>query len=78
MPAHDSAAAAILTAPLARRLPGRVPAPVLPDPALPLLPVWPTAHRELRASRRLRLVFDLLAQALVDWGDAGHSPLDRR
>ena len=57
----------ILMAPLARRLPGLV--PVLTELALPVLPVWLTAHRELRASRRLRLVFDFLAQALVDWGE---------
>jgi hypothetical protein len=29
--------------------------------------VWLTAHRELRASRRLRLVFDFLAHALAAW-----------
>ena len=58
----------IVMVPLARRLPGLV--PVLTDLALPVLPVWLTAHRELRASRRLRLVFDFLARALVDWGRA--------
>ncbi|HJL18565.1 MAG TPA: LysR family transcriptional regulator [Sandaracinaceae bacterium LLY-WYZ-13_1] len=37
---------------------------VLPD--LPPLPVaiWLTAHREVRTSRRVRVVFDLLAEAL--------------
>ena len=28
------------------------------------IPVWLVAHRELRTSRRIRLVFDLLAQEL--------------
>ena len=38
---------------------------VLPDlPALPV-PVWLTAHRELRTSRRIRVVFDLLAEGLA-------------
>jgi hypothetical protein len=34
-----------------------------------VLPVWLTAHRELRASRRLKRVFDFLAQALAAWGE---------
>lgn len=39
---------------------------VLPDlPPLPV-PVWLTTHRELRTSRRIRVVFDLLADALAD------------
>ncbi len=38
---------------------------VLPDlPSLPV-PVWLTAHRELRTSRRIRVVFDLLAEGLA-------------
>jgi DNA-binding transcriptional LysR family regulator len=41
---------------------------VLPELELPVLPVWLTAHRELRASRRLRVVFDALAEGLVAWG----------
>lgn len=37
---------------------------VLPDlPPLPV-PMWLTAHRELRTSRRIRVVFDLVAEAL--------------
>ena len=37
---------------------------VLPDlPPLPV-PVWLATHRELRTSRRIRVVFDLLAEAL--------------
>ena len=39
---------------------------VLPDfPPIPV-PVWLTTHRELRTSRRIRVVFDLLAEALAD------------
>ena len=41
--------------PLVRRL--------LPGIALPV-PVWLTSHRELRTSRRIRVVFDLLAEEL--------------
>lgn len=38
--------------------------PALPRfPGIPI-PVWLAAHRELRTSRRVRLVFDLLAEAL--------------
>jgi len=37
---------------------------VLPDlPAIPV-PVWLATHRELRTSRRIRVVFDLLAEGL--------------
>ncbi len=41
--------------------------PELTQPLLPVLPVWLTAHRELRHSRRLRVVFDFLAEALRRW-----------
>lgn len=37
---------------------------VLPDDMVPPLPVWLTAHRELRGSARLRLAFDTLAEDL--------------
>jgi DNA-binding transcriptional LysR family regulator len=37
--------------------------PVLTELAVPSLPVWLTAHRELRDTPRLRLVFDTLAAA---------------
>lgn len=57
--------------PLARRLPELV--PVLPGLALPVLPVWLTAHRALRASRRLKTVFDFLAQWLGRWGSGPQS-----
>jgi DNA-binding transcriptional LysR family regulator len=56
----------IVMVPLARRLPELV--PVLQALKLPVLPVWLTAHRELRASRRLRLVWDHLADGLRRWG----------
>jgi DNA-binding transcriptional LysR family regulator len=55
--------------PLAARQPELV--QLLEEVPLPVLPVWLTAHRELRSSRRLRLVFDFLAEALVAWGSAG-------
>jgi DNA-binding transcriptional LysR family regulator len=58
----------VVMAPLARRLPDLV--PVLPELRLPVLPVWLTAHRELRASRRLQLVFQHLATGLTAWGAA--------
>ena len=38
--------------------------PVLPDMAPIRFPVWLTTHRELHTSRRIRLVFDLLAEML--------------
>ncbi len=37
---------------------------VLPDMEPVVFPVWLTAHRELHTSRRIRLVFDLLADFL--------------
>lgn len=57
----------VVMVPLARRLPDLV--PVLPQLQLPVLPVWLTAHRALRASRRLQRVFDHLATGLRAWGD---------
>ncbi len=37
---------------------------VLPDfPSIPF-PVWLTAHRDVATSRRIRMVFDLLAECL--------------
>ena len=39
---------------------------VLPNlPAIPV-PMWLATHRELKTSRRIRVVFDLLAEALAD------------
>jgi len=38
-------------------------------------PVWLVAHRDLRTSRRVRLVFDRLAWALGDWAQ-GDRPVD--
>lgn len=40
---------------------------LLPEFAIPV-PIWLVSHRELRTSRRIRLVFDVLAEA---FGDAG-------
>ena len=59
----------VVMVPLARRSPELV--PVLPGLVLPVLPVWLTAHRELRASLRLQRVFDFLAQGLRAWGEGG-------
>jgi DNA-binding transcriptional LysR family regulator len=38
--------------------------PVLPDLAPFDVPIWLAVHRELHTSRRIRLVFDLLAEEL--------------
>ena len=40
--------------------------PVLPDMEPIRFPVWLVTHRELHTSRRIRLVFDLLAEMLSD------------
>lgn len=37
---------------------------LLPDLAIPPLPVWLTTHREIHGSARIRTVFDFLAEAL--------------
>lgn len=48
---------------LARFVPGLE--PVLPDwPGIPV-PLWLISHRELLTSRRIRIVYDFLAEALV-------------
>lgn len=39
--------------------------PVLPELVQIPLPVWLVTHREVRTSRRIRLVFDVLAEALA-------------
>ena len=39
--------------------------PVLPDwPGIPV-PLWLIAHREVQTSRRIRVIFDFLAEALA-------------
>ena len=38
--------------------------PLLPGLRIPALPVWLTVHREIRTSRRIRAVYDFLAQAV--------------
>ena len=40
-------------------------APVLPEIAIPHLPIWLTVHEELRTSRLIRRVFDLLAEDIA-------------
>tara|TARA_R110002051_G_scaffold308629_3_gene380617 strand:+ start:53980 stop:54948 length:969 start_codon:yes stop_codon:yes gene_type:complete len=42
--------------------------------ALPALPIWLTAHSELKTSRRVRRVFDFLAEALKARGVHGDQP----
>lgn len=46
---------------------------VLPDLAPVVFPVWLTTHRELHTSRRIRLVFDLLAEFLAQKPEAKFS-----
>ena len=60
--------AGIVLQPLARRMPQLL--PVATDLTLPVLPLWLTAHRALRSNRRLKTVFDSLAQGLTAWGQA--------
>jgi DNA-binding transcriptional LysR family regulator len=48
---------------IARRTPGVV--RVLDEVAAVRFPVWLVTHRELRTARRIRLVFDELAEALM-------------
>jgi len=38
--------------------------PVVPTLKIPPLPIWLTVHREIRTSRRIRAVYDFLAQAV--------------
>lgn len=38
---------------------------VLPDLEPLMFPIWLVAHRELNTSRRIRMVFDLLARELT-------------
>jgi DNA-binding transcriptional LysR family regulator len=48
--------------------------PVLPDLPPLVIPVWLTSHRELATSRRIRLVFDLLAEELTGPGRMKSEP----
>lgn len=43
---------------------------IFEDQALPELPVWLTAHRELRSVPRIRAVFDFLAEELASASDS--------
>ncbi len=52
----------VMGADIAERTPGMQ--KVLPDFKPIPVPVWLTTHRELHTSKRIRLVFDLLAEAL--------------
>lgn len=50
---------------LARETPGMV--PILSQLTLPGLPIWLTTHRELFTSRRIRAIYDALADALTQY-----------
>ena len=43
--------------------------PILADQFKPEIPVWLVTHRELHTSRRIRIVFDLLAEELAALND---------
>lgn len=51
---------------------------VMPASTVPSMPLWLTAHRELRSSRRIKIVFDMLAEGLhavlADSGAAAAAP----
>lgn len=49
--------------PLVETTPGIV--PLLPDLAIPPMQVWLTTHRELAHSRRIRVVYELLAEIIT-------------
>lgn len=58
---------AVMPSVLAGRIAGLE--PVLPDwPGIPV-PLWLVAHREVQTSRRIRIVFDVLAEALARVAD---------
>ncbi len=57
---------------VAAMTPGMERVPVDMEPFV--YPVWLTTHRELHTSRRIRLVFDLLAEFLSDKRRAGSGP----
>ena len=40
--------------------------PILPTLKIPALPVWLAVHREIRTSKRIRAVYDFLAQAVPE------------
>ncbi len=61
--ARNGHAIAIMTDRIASQFPEFQ--PVLTDIETFSIPVWLVAHRELQTSRRIRLVFDLLAQTLA-------------
>jgi DNA-binding transcriptional LysR family regulator len=43
---------------------------VLPELFDPEIPVWLVSHRELHTSRRIRVVYDLLAEELAALAEA--------
>lgn len=65
----------ITTQVLAARRPALV--RVLPRLTLPVLPVWLTAHRELRASVRLKTVWQALADGLLAFDRPARRPRTR-
>jgi DNA-binding transcriptional LysR family regulator len=64
--AWEAVRAGLGIGPMSRDVAGLFPevVPLLPEVTVPV-PVWLTCHRELHASRRIRLVYDLLAEALA-------------
>jgi DNA-binding transcriptional LysR family regulator len=67
---------AVAPAPVAARMEGLREIPLgLP---MPQLPVWLTAHRELRSNARMRAVFDFLAVRLQEYHPAGDDGQVRR
>ncbi|MEQ9258800.1 MAG: LysR family transcriptional regulator [Roseovarius sp.] len=62
---------AIMSDDVARRAPEVE--PLLPGTEPIRFPVWLVAHRELHTSRRIRLVYDLLAEAMAEMAASGGS-----
>ena len=50
---------------LAKKYPDLV--PIMTEQSLPNLPIWLTTHRELKSSKKIRCVFDILATSLAEF-----------
>lgn len=73
--ARNGLGVAVMSDIIARRFPEFE--PVMTDMPPFEFPVWLTTHRELHTSRRIRLVFDVLAEFLTEEGRDGASSADR-